>query len=57
MLPVGRAIRKREGGADIRIANADGSPGWNCYLSFLNSQGGAAAAGTEAGPLAAEKKE
>lgn len=31
--------------------------GWNCYLSFLNSQGGAKAAGTEAGPLAAEKKE
>ncbi|KKY25931.1 putative mpv17 pmp22 family protein [Diplodia seriata] len=31
------------------------SLGWNCYLSFLNSQGGAAAAGTEAGSLAAEK--
>ncbi|KAH7065285.1 hypothetical protein B0J12DRAFT_560431, partial [Macrophomina phaseolina] len=33
------------------------SLGWNCYLSFLNSQGGAAAAGTEGGSLAAEKKE
>ncbi|KAK8187496.1 hypothetical protein HDK77DRAFT_289805 [Phyllosticta capitalensis] len=33
------------------------SLGWNCYLSWLNSQGGTAADGVEAGSLAAEKTE